>query len=79
MHAANDFASTSDLTLDIIHFQQVPRQPTEPSDTTREHNTSSERQCHSTKEPDSAGSGKAVKGTSYEPPRIDDILSDSAH
>lgn len=32
-----------------------------------------------TKEPDSAGSGKAVKGTSYEPPRIDDILSDSAH
>ena len=31
MRGANDFASTSDVTLDIIHFQQVSKQPTAPS------------------------------------------------
>ncbi len=29
-----------------------------------------------TKEPDSAGSGKAIKGASYAPPRITDVLKD---
>jgi predicted HAD superfamily Cof-like phosphohydrolase len=29
------------------------------------------------KEPDSAGSGKAVKGANYEPPRIADALPDA--
>ena len=30
-----------------------------------------------TKEPDSAGSGKAIKGASYDPPRLAEILKDS--
>lgn len=30
-----------------------------------------------TKEPDSAGSGKAVKGANYEPPRIADVLREA--
>lgn len=30
-----------------------------------------------TKEPDSAGSGKAIKGASYAPPRITDVLKDA--
>ena len=29
------------------------------------------------KEPDSAGSGKAIKGASYNPPRIADVLKDA--
>jgi predicted HAD superfamily Cof-like phosphohydrolase len=30
-----------------------------------------------TKEPDTAGSGKAIKGASYDPPRIADVLKDA--